>query len=116
MIQARSSRVLWMAIMLGALVALGCAPCRAGDVKAGRVRAQACQACHGMDGVSKVPDAPNLAGQVEGYLATQLQAFKSGSRKSEAMSVVSSTLSAKDIDDLAAYFAAIEVKVGPPPS
>jgi cytochrome c553 len=54
----------------------------AGDAKAGRARAQLCQACHGVDGLSKVPDAPNIAGQVEPYLAAQLRAFKSGARKS----------------------------------
>ena len=84
----------------------------AGDAKAGRAKALACQACHGLDGVSKVPDAPNLTGQVEGYLVTQLRAFKSGARKSEAMSVVAATLSDQDIDNLAAYYAGIEVKLG----
>jgi cytochrome c553 len=83
----------------------------AGDVNAGRAKALMCQACHGLDGMSKVPDAPNIAGQAEPYLVVQLQAFKSGARKSEAMSVVASTLSEKEIDDLAAYFAAIEIKV-----
>ena len=83
----------------------------AGDVKAGRSKALACQACHGTDGISQVPDAPNIAGQTEPYLATQLRAFKSGSRKSEAMTLVASTLSDQDIDNLAAYFAAIEIKV-----
>jgi len=84
----------------------------AGDAKAGRAKAQMCQACHGIDGMSKVPDAPNIAGQVEGYLVTQLQAFKSGARKSEAMTLVASGLSDKDIDNLAAWFSSIEVKVG----
>ena len=84
----------------------------AGDVKAGRAKAQLCQTCHGMDGLSKVPDAPNIAGQIEGYLVTQLTAFKSGARKNESMSVVASTLSDSDIANLAAYFAAIDVKVG----
>jgi cytochrome c553 len=32
------------------------------DVTAGR-KALACQACHGLDGIAKLPDAPNLAGQ-----------------------------------------------------
>jgi cytochrome c553 len=86
-------------------------PVLAGDAKAGRAKALACQACHGLDGLSKVPDAPNLAGQVEGYLVTQLRAFKSGARKSEAMSLVAATLSEQDIDNLAAYYAAIEVQL-----
>jgi cytochrome c553 len=84
---------------------------RAGDVKAGRAKAMMCQACHGLDGLSKVPDAPNLAGQTEPYLLTQLQAFKSGVRNNESMSIVISSLSDKDVEDLAAYFSAIEVKI-----
>lgn len=84
----------------------------AGDAKAGRAKALVCQACHGIDGLSKVPDAPNIAGQVEDYLVTQLQAFKSGARRSETMSVVASTLSDEDVRNLAAYFSAIEIKVG----
>jgi cytochrome c553 len=84
----------------------------AGDVKAGRAKAMMCQACHGLDGLAKTPDAPNIAGQTEPYLMTQLQAFKSGVRKNDAMSVVAPSLSDKDIEDLSAYFAAIEISVG----
>jgi cytochrome c553 len=83
----------------------------AGDVKAGRVRAMMCQACHGLDGLSKTPDAPNIAGQTEPYIVAQLQAFKAGVRKNDAMSVVAPSLLDKDIEDLAAYFSAIEIKV-----
>lgn len=83
----------------------------AGDARAGRAKALMCQACHGTDGLSKVPDAPNIAGQLESYLVLQLQAFKSGARKSEAMNVVTATLSDSDVENLAAYFSAIEIKV-----
>jgi cytochrome c553 len=83
----------------------------AGDVAAGRAKALMCQACHGLDGLAKTPDAPNIAGQTEPYLITQLQAFKSGARKNDAMSVVAPNLSDQDIEDLAAYFSAIEVKI-----
>jgi cytochrome c553 len=85
--------------------------CGAGDVKAGRTKALMCQACHGLDGLSKTPDAPNIAGQTEPYIVVQLQAFKAGARKNDAMSVVAPSLSDKDIADLAAYFSAIEIKV-----
>ena len=104
------------AVLLGA-AALLCVSgaAQAGDPKAGRARAQLCQACHGIDGMSKVPDAPNIAGQVEGYLALQLRAFKSGSRKSEAMNLVAAQLSDRDIDDLAAWYASIEVTLGKVP-
>jgi cytochrome c553 len=70
-----------------------------------------CQTCHGIDGLSKVPDAPNIAGQTESYLVGQLQAFKSGARQGEAMSLVASALADQDIEDLAAYFSAIEIRV-----
>jgi len=35
-----------------------------GDVKAGaqKIRTLQCQSCHGKDGISKLPGAPNLAG------------------------------------------------------
>jgi cytochrome c553 len=85
--------------------------CNAGDVKAGRAKALMCQACHGLDGLSKVPDAPNIAGQTEPYIVAQLQAYKTGARKNDAMSVVAPSLSDNDIEDLAAYFSAIEINV-----
>jgi cytochrome c553 len=93
------------------LLLAGGSVCGAGDVKAGRAKALMCQACHGMDGLSKVPDAPNIAAQIEPYLVAQLQAYKSGARKNDAMSVVAPSLSDTDIEDLAAYFSAIEINV-----
>jgi cytochrome c553 len=98
------------------LLAASGSVCSAGDVKAGRAKALMCQACHGIDGLSKVPDSPNIAGQTEPYIVAQLQAFKSGARKNDAMSVVAPSLSDADIEDLAAYFSAIEIKVVKIPS
>jgi cytochrome c553 len=113
-ISARSKAV---RLLLGSLtslclVAVGGGACAAGDVKAGRAKALMCQACHGLDGLSKIPDAPNIAGQTEPYIIAQLQAFKSGTRKNDAMSVVAPSLSDGDIENLAAYFSAIEITVG----
>jgi len=86
--------------------------CNAGDIKVGRAKALMCQACHGLDGLSKVPDAPNIAGQTEPYLIAELQEFKTGARKNDAMTVVASSLSDSDIENLAAYYSAIEITVG----
>jgi cytochrome c553 len=83
----------------------------AGNAKAGRAKALMCQACHGIDGLSKAPDAPNIAGQNEPYIVAQLRAFKSGARRNETMATVAATLSDKEIEDLAAYYSAIEIKV-----
>jgi cytochrome c553 len=98
-------------LLLSASVLAASGGAKAGDIKAGRAKALMCQTCHGLDGLSKVPDAPNIAAQTEPYIVAQLQAFKSGTRKSEAMSVVAPSLSDADIENLAAYFSAIEIKV-----
>ena len=94
------------------LVAATGAAQAAGNVPAGRAKARMCEACHGLDGRSRMPEAPNLAGQVEGYLAAQLTAFKTGQRRNEQMAVIAQALSPQQIDDLAAYYAAIEVTIG----
>jgi cytochrome c553 len=87
----------------------------AGDAKAGRQKAESvCAVCHGVDGLAKIPEAPNLAGQNENYLIAQLTAFKSGERKNEMMSVVSQDLSDAEIENLAAYYSGIEVSVKTP--
>ena len=62
-----------------------------------------------------MPEAPNIAGNPEQYLVRQMNAFKKGERKNEMMTVVVQPLSEQDIEDLAAYYAAIEVTVKVPP-
>ena len=66
--------------------------------------------------MAKISEAPNLAGQNENYLVEQLQAFRSGERKNEMMSIVSKTLSDGDIDNLAAYYSGIAILVGKTPA
>ncbi|MBY0296429.1 MAG: c-type cytochrome [Methylobacterium sp.] len=73
--------------LLAALLLLAGTGAEAGDAAAGRKKAVACQACHGLDGVSKLPDAPNLSGQVEPYLVKALGEFRDGTRRNEVMSV-----------------------------
>ena len=86
-----------------------------GDAKAGRAKAESvCGVCHGVDGLAKIPEAPNLAGQSESYLTEQIAAFKSGERKNEMMSVVVQDLSPDDIENLAAYYSGIEISVKAP--
>jgi cytochrome c553 len=86
----------------------------AGNAKAGRQKAMQCQACHGLDGLAKIPGAPHLAGQVEDYLVKSLNDYKSGARQNELMSVVMQNLAPQDMADLAAYYASIEIAVKPP--
>jgi cytochrome c553 len=109
-------RPLARAIVIGAcLVIVSAAEAEAGDAKAGRAKAESvCGVCHGVDGLAKIPEAPNLAGQTETYLIEQITAFKSGERKNEMMSVVVQELSETDIENLAAYYSGIEISVKAP--
>ncbi|MEA2934287.1 MAG: hypothetical protein QOD74_933 [Variibacter sp.] len=94
-----------------ALLAAGSA--NAADARAGRQKAITCQACHGLDGLSKHPEAPNLAGQIENYLAKSLLEYKSGERKNEMMSIVAKDLTDAEIANLAAFYASIQIEVVP---
>jgi cytochrome c553 len=71
---------------------------------------QVCSNCHGPTGNSKSPNFPNLAGQQVAYLVAQLQGFKGQSRRDPAgyeyMWGLSHNLTDKQIQELAAHFAA----------
>jgi cytochrome c553 len=66
-------------------------------------------------GLATAVNAPNLAGQPEGYLVEQLTAFRSGKRSHEVMAVIARNLSDADIAELAAWYSSIqiELKSGP---
>lgn len=67
----------------------------------------ACQACHGANGVSRNPRIPNLAGQQSDYLAAQLRAFRSATRKSDLMEAVAAQLSDTEMTALARYWSSL---------
>ena len=92
-----------------AVIVAGTNPTLAADAKAGRQKASACQTCHGIDGIAKIPIAPHIAGESQIYLETQLKAFRSGKRQHEIMSVVAKQLSDEDIADLAAWYSSIAI-------
>lgn len=106
----------WRVVLcLAALAATSVAPAAmAANAVAGKTKAAACAACHGPLGKSTMPDAPNIAGQPAMYLAEQLKAYRSGTRKHEVMSMMAKPLNDADIDDLAAWFASIQVQVQAP--
>jgi cytochrome c553 len=102
-------------VTAGVLAFTSLGPAHAADVRAGRAKvAGVCQACHGMDGLSKNPEAPNLAGQIENYLAKALVEYRSEVRKNETMNIVAKELSDADVANIAAYYASIQVDVIPP--
>lgn len=92
---------------LAAALAFSCGA-HSADLDSGKKKVQeTCQACHGMDGLSAIsPEYPKLAGQHSDYLAKALRDYKSGARKHPVMGAMAAGLTPKDIDNLAAYFAA----------
>ncbi len=96
------------AIVLGGLTLAWGIPqlAAAGDPEAGRKIANMCRTCHGIDGYAQIPIAPHIGGEPEAYLEAQLMAFKTGAREHEMMSVVTSGLSAQQISDVSAWYAA----------
>ena len=76
------------------------------EVKAEVIVNERCAACHGVDGNSVDANNPRLAGQWRDYLAKALRDYKSGARNNGIMSGFAKGLSDKDIENLAAYYAA----------
>lgn len=100
------------ALLLAALIP---PPPAIADAAAGRKKAAMCQTCHGIDGVGRMPDVPNIGGESTDYLTRQLGQFKSGERRHEQMSIIAQSLSESDIADLAAWYSSIEFSVTVPP-
>ena len=78
-----------------------------------KIATQVCAACHGIDGNSAAPANPHLAGQHADYLAKQLRDFKANKeRKNAIMFGMVEPLSAADMRDVAAHYAAQKPKPG----
>jgi cytochrome c553 len=93
-------------LMLTALTLLA-SSIQAADVEGGKAMGSTvCAACHGANGVSVSSRIPHLAGQRAAYVASQLEAFRSGSRKSPLMAIIAKQLSPDERVNVAAYFAA----------
>ena len=63
-----------------------------------------CIPCHGLDGIGRDAEIPNLAGQNEVYLYNQLRAFQKGRRPHKEMLYMSRKMNNEDIRALAACF------------
>lgn len=110
-VPGRPGRFRGISGLLGGL-ALVAGAASAGDIAAGRAKADAvCAVCHGPNGLSMQPNAPHLAGQPEIYLVEQLKNYRSGKRSHEVMSVIAKPLTDAEIDNLAAWYAAMQLSV-----
>jgi cytochrome c553 len=73
----------------------------------------ACVSCHGADGLSQALDAPNLAGEVNIYIDTQLKAFRTGKRQHPIMSAIAAEMTDEEIRAVADWYAAVTLEITP---
>jgi cytochrome c553 len=103
-------RLIWIGLVF-LLAASDARAQNAAAIAAGKAKAvAACNMCHGEIGISNLPNAPHLAGQPEMYLVEQLKAMRSGKRPSETMVFIAKPLTDDEINNLAAWYASIEIK------
>ena len=67
---------------------------------------EVCLACHGTNGVGITADYPTIAGQHKDYIERALHDYQKGGRKNAIMAGMAATLTAEDIEQLAAYYSA----------
>ncbi len=70
-----------------------------------------CVACHGADGIGQTGDVPNLAGETNIYIDTQLKAFRLGKRDHEVMSAIAADLTDAEIRAAADWYAAVTLEI-----
>ena len=73
-----------------------------------------CSGCHGADGIAVAEGVPNLAGEANIYIETQLKAFRSGKRESAVMGPIAAELSDADMRAAADWYAAVELEMAAP--
>lgn len=100
-------KLLLSAAFLASAISSATVAYAAGNAEAGKAKSAVCAACHGADGVSVLAVNPNLAGQVPGYISSQLQAFKSGERANAIMAGQVAALTEEDMADLDAYYSSL---------
>jgi len=106
----RALALLSFAVCAGPLAAAELAA-KADSAKGQGIANKVCAACHGADGNSPTPANPKLASQVPEYLQKQLANFKPAAgnraeRENPIMGGMVANLSAGDMRDVAAYYAA----------
>ncbi|HMN91755.1 MAG TPA: c-type cytochrome [Hydrogenophaga sp.] len=89
--------------------ALPAAHAQADEARAKRIAGGSCFLCHGANGESTSEVFPRLAGQNAEYIAKQLEAFKSGQRKSTAMAGMVTQLTPDEMLALGRYYEKMEL-------
>lgn len=74
--------------------------------------ANACIACHGIEGEGDGELTPRLAGLDPGYFVRQLELYEAGQRRHAAMEAIAASLSWDTRNAIASYYAAMETPPG----
>ena len=93
--------------MFAALVLASLSTWASADALQVRSMAASCSGCHGTHGVA-MPGMDSLAGQKKEDLLKKMQDFKSGKKPATLMHQLSAGYSDTQIEQLAAYFAALK--------
>jgi len=102
-----------LALLAAAMVASAPAAAAGGDRAAGQRKANTCNACHAVGGFKEMP---RLGGQSASYLSATLKAYETHARAHRTMQDVARGLTARDIADLAAFYASLPRASGEPES
>jgi cytochrome c553 len=90
-------------LFVGIVMAL---PARAQSPNPPRV-VEACVQCHGLDGIGKNRDIPNLAGQSRDELARKLASFRNGQRQHPTMNFFAVQASPAELEQVIDYFSSL---------
>jgi cytochrome c553 len=95
-------------VFVASATSLAYAEDAAGDAKAGETKIAMCIGCHGIKGYQasfpEVYKVPKISGQSAAYIVSALTAYQKGERKHPTMRSVATSLTAKDMADIAAYY------------
>ena len=72
---------------------------------------EACVSCHGVDGIGVMDGVPNLAGETNIYIDTQLHAFRNGKRTHDIMSAVAAEMTDTEIRAVADWYASVQLEI-----
>ncbi len=104
------------AAVLAASCLVAVPACRAaGNIEAGREKAQLCANCHGAAGISAIAGVPTLAGNLDAFLQWQMVFYRSERRKNPVMGAIANLLSDEDVRNLGAYYASLPPDTRPLP-
>lgn len=100
------NRMLLTALIVGSVGLAGVAQA-AGDAAAGKAKATSCAMCHGANGEGNAM-GPKVAGEDPAKFIQAMNDYKAGKGSNAMMKSAATQLSADDIANLAAYYAALK--------